>query len=71
MILERFPQFSIQKYSGSVVLKCVESYWGKEDAVEKLKYSLNANSILDMYRNKEGNKILLTIMEKYDNTAIR
>ena len=71
MILERFPQFSIQKYSGSVILKCVDTYWANKDTVEKLKYSLNTNSILDMYRNKEGNKILLTIMEKYDHTAIR
>jgi hypothetical protein len=71
MIIERFPQFSIQKYSGNVVLKCVDSYWTNRDTVEKLKYSLNANSILDMFRNKEGNKILLTIMERYENCAIR
>jgi hypothetical protein len=33
MILERFPQFSIQKYSSSVVLKCVEGYWGNKDII--------------------------------------
>lgn len=33
MILQRFPQYSIQKYSGSVLFKCVDSYWSSKDIV--------------------------------------
>jgi len=71
MIMERFPQFAIQKYSGNVLFKCIDMYWTNRETIERLKYSLSNNSILDMYRNKDGNKILLTIMEKFENTSIR
>jgi len=30
IIIERFFQFSIQKYSGNVVFKCINSYWTKK-----------------------------------------
>lgn len=32
---------------------------------------MNGDNILEMYQNKEGNRVLLTIMEKYENTALR
>jgi len=59
MIIERFPQFSLQKYSSSVVLKCISSFWNQKESLNRLKQALNADAIVEMYRSRDGNRILL------------
>ena len=65
MITERFPQFAIQKYSSSVVYKCVSCYWVKKESFNRVKQTLTPEAIIELFRNKDGNKILLEIMERH------
>jgi hypothetical protein len=71
MITERFPQFAIQKYSSSVVYKCVSCYWVKKESFNRLKQTLTPESIIELFRNKDGNKILLEIMERHETIPVR
>lgn len=64
MILEKFSAFSVQKYSSSVVLKCINTYWTDKAYVNKLKDTLKSDGIFEMFRNREGNKILLDLMDR-------
>jgi hypothetical protein len=40
MIIEKFVQFSLQKYSSSVVSKCINVYWTDHSYAGRLKDSL-------------------------------
>jgi hypothetical protein len=46
MIIERFQQFSLQKYSSSVVYKCLASYWTKSSTYARLKQALTPDAII-------------------------
>lgn len=37
MILEKFHQFSLHRYSSSVVWRCINTYWTDKSYVAKLK----------------------------------
>ena len=71
MILERFSAFSLQKYSSSVLLKCINTYWTDRAYLHRLKDTLKSDGILDMFKNREGNKILLDLMDRSENTPLR
>lgn len=71
MIIEKFVQFSLQKYSSSVVSKCLATYWKDKSYPAKIKEVLKIDGVLEMYRNREGNKILLDLLEKYEHTTLR
>ena len=65
MIIERFSQFSLQKYSSSVVYKCISTYWTNDKIFIRLKQTLTVDGIIELFRNKDGNKILIEIMERH------
>lgn len=67
-ILMKLPQYSLSKYSTNVVFKCLSVYWvdRKEYVSSVLKEVFQPYLILEMYKNKDGNKVLLEIMEKYE-----
>lgn len=67
-ILMKLSQYSLSKYSTNVVFKCLNSYWAnqKEYVSSVLKEVFQPYLILEMYKNKDGNKILLEIMERYE-----
>lgn len=69
-IIERFVPLSLQKYSASVILKCINIYWTDHSYVDRLKDSLRPDGILEMFRNKEGNKILLDLMDRNEGTLL-
>lgn len=71
MIIEKFVQFSLQKYSSSVVSKCLATYWKDKSYPSKIKEVLKIDGVIEMYRNREGNKILLDLLEKYEHTTLR
>lgn len=57
----KLPQYSLSKYSTNVVYKCINSYWTdyKEYVSNVLKEVFQPYLIFEMYKNKDGNKILL------------
>ena len=71
MIIEKFVQFSLQKYSSSVVSKCISTYWKDKNCALKLKEVLKPEGITEMFRSREGNKILLDLLENYEHTPLR
>jgi hypothetical protein len=64
-IIDKFTQFSLQKYSSAVIFKCINTYWTNKDTLLRLKNALNSDAIIEMFRNRDANKILLEIMEKH------
>ena len=66
-ILSRFATYAIGKFSSNVLLKCIGSYWVDKKIYWSLK-SLSNTQIVEIFRNKDGNKILLEIMEKLEGT---
>jgi hypothetical protein len=48
----------------------VENYWST-NTVDRLKPFLSNGSVLDMYRNKEGNRVLLALMERHEGSGVR
>ena len=52
VILERFKKYSVQKFSGNVLVKCVDSYWNLKDVSERLRTVFGGNSVLELYRCK-------------------
>lgn len=45
-IIDKFTQFSLQKYSSAVIFKCINSYWTNKDTLLRLKNALNADCIM-------------------------
>jgi hypothetical protein len=68
-ILLEFPRFAIGKFSSNVILKCISIYWVNKNIYNSLK-ELPSNQIVEIFRNKDGNKILLEIMEKLEGTEL-
>lgn len=60
-ILMKLPQYSLSKYSTNVIFKCLNAYWinQKEYVSNVLKDVFQPYLIIEMYKNKDGNKILL------------
>lgn len=46
MIIEKFVLFSLQRYSSSVVGKCINTYWTDKSYVGKLKDALTNEGII-------------------------
>lgn len=62
-ILSQFAKYSMGKFSSNVLLKCISIYWTDRRIYSYLK-ALGNNQIVEVFRNKDGNKILLEIMER-------
>lgn len=57
-ILSKFAQYAIGKFSSNVILKCISVYWTDKNIYNSLK-ELPNNQVVEIFRNKDGNKILL------------
>lgn len=68
-ILSKFYHYSMGKFASNVLLKCISTYWTDKRVFQSLK-SLNSTQILEIFRNKDGNKILLEIMERLEGTEL-
>jgi hypothetical protein len=62
-ILSRFHSYAIGKFSSNVLLKCIATYWVDKQVYTSLR-ALGNTQIVEIFRNKDGNKILMEIMEK-------
>ena len=71
LILNKFKEYSMQKFSGMTVIKCVTSFWNLENVSERLTNILSEHIIIDLFRCKEGNRILLIIMEKSQDAKLK
>ena len=71
MIVENFVYYSTEKFASNVVYKCVKDYWKESHAYDILRESLRNNEIISMYKNREGNRILLEIVEKWDALPLK
>jgi len=45
-IIDKFTQFSLQKYSSAVIFKCINTYWTSKDSLMRLKNVLNSDAII-------------------------
>lgn len=70
-IVRLFPILGCEKYSSNVLQNCIKKYWDFQLIYEELKASLNNKKILQMYRNHNGNKVLLEIMESCFYTPLK
>ena len=62
-ILQNFSKCACLKYSSNVLQNCVKKYWRNNEVILKdLRNCLQNKSIIYMYNNKDGNKVLLEIM---------
>ncbi len=68
-ILYRFGNYCIGKYASNVLLKCVSLYWSDKKVYRSLR-SMTNTQILEIFRNKDGNKVLLEIMEKLEGIEL-
>jgi hypothetical protein len=57
------------KYSSNVLLKCISLYWVDKKIYLSLK-GINANQVVEIFRNKDGNKVLLEIMERLEGIEL-
>lgn len=70
-IVQHFGELSARKYSGDTVLKCVDTYWKRHPIIEQLKDILSGEVILKLFGCKEGNKVLLVLVEKWEGSAVQ
>ena len=68
-ILSRFTFYSMGKFASNVLLKCISIYWTDKRVYQSLK-SLTNTQILEIFRNKDGNKILLEMMERLEGLDV-
>jgi hypothetical protein len=68
-ILYQFPTYAIGKFSSNVLLKCISTYWTDKRIYSSLK-SISSNQIVELFRNKDGNKILLEMMERLEGIEL-
>lgn len=54
-----------------MIFKCVSSYWSHKDTLNRLKNALTNEIVYEMFRNRDANKILLEIVEKHEESALR
>ena len=52
-----------------MIHKCISVYWNDLGIYDSLK-ELPKNQVIEIFRNKDGNKILLEIMEKWEKTKL-
>lgn len=52
-----------------MIHKCISVYWNDLSIYDSLK-ELPKNQVIEIFRNKDGNKILLEIMEKWEKTKL-
>jgi hypothetical protein len=45
-IIDKFTQFSLQKYSSAVIFKCINTYWTNKETLMRLKNTLNSDAII-------------------------
>lgn len=64
-IISHFPHYALAKYSASVLLKCISVYWTDRRIFLSLR-GLSNNQILELFRSKDGNRILLELMERQE-----
>ena len=57
-ILSRFFFYSVGKFSSNVLIKCISAYWVDKSVYKTLR-GLNNSQIVEIFRNKDGNKVLL------------
>ena len=62
-ILLNFTHYCSGKFSSNVLLKCILVYWTDCRIYDSL-LGLTSKQIVDIFRNKDGNKILLEMMER-------
>ncbi len=60
-ILSKFAFYAVGKFSSNVILKCISSYWTDKKIYNTLR-GLTNSQIVEIFRHKDGNKILLEIM---------
>lgn len=58
-----FCHYAIGKFASSVLLKCITIYWGTH-YLEAAVAALSHRQVLELFRNKDGNKILVEAMER-------
>lgn len=70
-IFSKFMLFSKEKFSSSVLCKCISNYWKGSDFYDRFKSRLSPADILGLFRNKEGNKVLLELMSSQADFAFK
>ena len=68
-ILSKFATYAVGKFSSNVILKCISIYWTDKRIYSSLK-GLPNSQVIEIFKNKDGNKILLEIMEKLEGTEL-
>jgi len=67
IILSKFAFYANGKFSSNVILKCISIYWTDQSIYSSLK-GLSSNQVVEIFKNKDGNRILLEIMEKLEGS---
>lgn len=67
--MSKFVCYAVGKFSSNVILKCISIYWTDKSIYNTLK-GLPSNQVVEIFRNKDGNKILLEIMEKLEGSEL-
>ncbi len=62
LLFERFRQLAKEKFSSSVLCRCISSYWQGSGYYEKLKAKMSNSDVVELFKNKEGNKVLLELI---------
>lgn len=68
-ILSRFAHYATGRYSSNVLLKCISTFWTDRRLYLSLRTLSNAH-IADIFRNKDGNRVLLEMMEQLEGSEI-
>ena len=68
-ILFKFAFYANGKFSSNVILKCISIYWTDKNIYSSLK-GLSSNQVVEIFKNKDGNRILLQIMEKLEGSEL-
>jgi hypothetical protein len=71
LLVQQFAEYAGRKYSGNVLFKCIETFWNSQEAIEKLNTVLSGEAILKLFVCKEGNKVLLALVERWEGTALQ
>lgn len=58
----KFRILAKEKFSSSVLCKCISSYWRGSNYYHKLRSKISSAEIVELFKNKEGNKVLLELM---------
>lgn len=66
MLIENFGYYSTERYASNVILKCIREYWHNFSVYDSLREKIRNSDISSMYKNREGNRILLEIIEKLE-----